>query len=134
MHFGLFLASGEEIDGTRRGAPASFVFGDGNLPATFEQRLVGLRKGDDEQFAMPCSEAFGTPNPENVRRMRKRDFGSAGVEEFEPGLVVSFQAVDGELPGVIRSVCGDCVEVDFNHPLAGKDLVFDVTILDVEGV
>ena len=52
----------------------------------------------------------------------------------EPGLVVSFAGPGGELPGVVRSVEGDLVVVDFNHPLAGKTLIFDVSILKVEPI
>jgi FKBP-type peptidyl-prolyl cis-trans isomerase SlpA len=52
--------------------------------------------------------------------------------ELEAGLVVSFQAPDGELPGVVLDVYADTVKVDFNHPLSGKDITFDVSILSVE--
>ncbi len=52
----------------------------------------------------------------------------------EPGLVVSFAGPGGELPGVVRSIEGDLVVVDFNHPLAGKELIFDVSILKVEPI
>ena len=55
----------------------------------------------------------------------------AGVE-LEPGLIVSFAAADGELPGVVRRVFEKTVEIDFNHPLAGRRIVFDVSILEVE--
>ena len=51
---------------------------------------------------------------------------------LEPGLMVSFAAQDGELPGVVRQVFADTVEVDFNHPLAGRRIVFDVSVLKVE--
>ena len=53
-------------------------------------------------------------------------------DDLEAGLVVSFQAPDGELPGVVMDVYEDTVKVDFNHPLSGKDITFDVSILAVE--
>ena len=57
----------------------------------------------------------------------------ANAIELVPGLVVSFAAAEGgELPGVIHRLMGDVIEVDFNHPLAGRDIVFDVEIVDVE--
>jgi FKBP-type peptidyl-prolyl cis-trans isomerase SlpA len=52
--------------------------------------------------------------------------------ELEPGLMVSFAAADGELPGVVTRLFEKTVEVDFNHPLAGRPIVFDVSILAVE--
>ena len=134
LHFAICLASGEEIDTTRRGNAATFRFGDGNLLPGFEAALVGLAKGDDEQLPIAACDAFGEWKPENYRVMPKRDFGHITDVELEPGLVVSFGAADGELPGVVKAVSTDEVEVDFNHPLAGKDVLFDVSILDVERV
>jgi len=130
LHFSLLLASGAEIDSTRRGRPATFVIGDGSIPSGVERALLGLAAGADEQIAIGPDDAFGELREENVRFMPRTQF-EPGME-LEPGLVVSFRAPDGELPGVIRSIEGDLVVVDFNHPLAGRDLVFDVSILKVE--
>jgi FKBP-type peptidyl-prolyl cis-trans isomerase SlpA len=129
LHFALLLETGEEVDTTRRGAPASFVCGDGSLPTGFERALVGLAKGDDVTLDLAPADAFGDRNEANVRRLARNRFGADIVPER--GLVVSFAAADGELPGVIVDVVGDDVVVDFNHPLAGKRLKFDVSVLDV---
>ena len=56
----------------------------------------------------------------------------AAEQELEPGAMISFQAPDGELPGVVTQVFSEAVEVDFNHPLSGNDVIFDVSILSVE--
>jgi FKBP-type peptidyl-prolyl cis-trans isomerase SlpA len=129
LHFSLALAGGEEIDSTRTRAPATFVVGDGTLPPGIERRLLGLRRGADECLEIEPADAFGEPNPDNVRFMPRAQFGP-GIA-LEPGVVVSFRAPDGDLPGVVRSIEGDLVVVDFNHPLAGRRLVLHVTILDV---
>jgi len=135
LHFSLLLAGGEEIDTTRRGKPATFEFGDGSLLPGFEDSLVGMRAGDAEQLVLPASSAFGDHNPANVRRMARRGFeGMAGDEELAEGLVVSFRTADGELPGVVIAVYDETVKVDFNHPLSGRDVVFDVSILEVASV
>jgi len=130
LHFSLLLKSGEEIDSTRRGRPATFTVGDGSLLPAFERALFGLSAGADEQFHIAAADAFGDPREENVRLIPRSQFD--GEMTLEPGVVVSFAAAGGELPGVVRSLQGDLVVVDFNHPLAGRDLVFDVTILQVE--
>ena len=76
-------------------------------------------------------KAFGMPNPNNVQRLPRGTF--ATDVELEEGLVMSFaDAANSELPGVIRSFDDEIVEVDFNHPLAGRELVFEVQILSVE--
>ena len=133
LHFALLMPGGEEIDTTRRGSPASLVLGDGNLLPGFEAVLVGLQEGDDVQLIVLAEDAFGARNEANIRVLAKSTFAQMDSEEgLEPGLVVSFQAPDGELPGVVLDVYEDTVKVDFNHPLSGKDITFDVSILAVE--
>jgi FKBP-type peptidyl-prolyl cis-trans isomerase SlpA len=132
LHFALLMPSGEEIDTTRRGKPASLTLGDGNLLPGFEEALLGLSAGDDAQLVIPAEQAFGERVEANVRLLAKTLFAEFNSEEpLEPGLVVSFQAPDGELPGVVKAVYDDTVQVDFNHPLSGSDITFDVSILSV---
>ena len=131
LHFSLELEDGQVVDSTFDGKPAAFVFGDGNLPSGFESLLVGLVSGDERTWAVPPENAFGQPNPNNVQRFRRHQFGVDMV--LEVGLMVSFaDAQNTELAGVVSSIEGDEVEVDFNHPLAGRTLDFRVQILAVE--
>lgn len=133
LHFSLLLPTGEEIDTTRNGKPAQLILGDGNLLPGFEDAILGLHAGDAEQITLPADEAFGEHNAANVQVLPKTRFhGMAGEQALEPGLVVSFKSPDGELPGVIREVYSDTIKVDFNHPLSGSAIVFDVSILKVE--
>ena len=133
LHFALLMPSGEEIDTTRRGKPAELTLGDGNLLPGFENALMGLSAGDDAQLVVPAKQAFGERVEANVRLLAKTLFADFTSEEpLEPGLIVSFQAPDGELPGVVKAVYEDTVQVDFNHPLSGSDITFDVSILSVE--
>jgi FKBP-type peptidyl-prolyl cis-trans isomerase SlpA len=129
LHFAILLDSGEEIDTTRRGKPATFVMGDGSLLPGFEEALLGMRAGDDAQIELAPEQAFGQHRRENVQLIRRERFSEV---ELEPGLIVSFAAADGELPGVIRRIFDETVEIDFNHPLAGRSIVFDVSIIAVE--
>ncbi len=129
LHFALLLPTGEEIDTTRRGRPATFDIGDGNLLPGFEAALFGMRAGDDAQIELPPDQAFGPANPENVRILDRSRFKDV---ELEPGVVVSFAAQEGELPGVVKRVFERTVEVDFNHPLAGRTIIFDVSIIRVD--
>ena len=129
LHFSLLLADGREIDSTRRGRPATFVVGDGRLPAGIERALYGLQVGADEQIAIAPHQAFGDAREENVRMIPRAQFASSIT--LEPGVVVSFAGPGGELPGIVKALEGDLVVVDFNHPLAGRDLIFDVSILAV---
>ena len=130
MHFALKLSAEHEVDSTFAGEPATFTLGDGNLLPGFEEYLVGLTTGDHRTFDVPPEKAFGQPNPQNRQDMKRSDFP---VDmPVAPGLMVSFADAQGaELPGLIAEVEGDWVTVDFNHPLAGKTLMFEVQILEV---
>ncbi|MDZ7668118.1 MAG: peptidylprolyl isomerase [Gammaproteobacteria bacterium] len=128
LHFAVLLDSGEEVDTTRRGKPATFEMGDGSLLPGFEAALLGMRPGDDAQIELEPEQAFGEHRRENVQLLDRARFRDV---ELEPGVVISFDAPDGALPGVVRRVFERTVEVDFNHPLAGRRIVFDVSIIKV---
>ncbi|NVK36964.1 MAG: FKBP-type peptidyl-prolyl cis-trans isomerase [Gammaproteobacteria bacterium] len=130
LHFALKLDDGQVVDSTFDRQPATLVVGDGNLPEGFEELIIGLEAGDKKSFVVPPEKAFAQPNPNNIQHMKRSDF--AADMDLEVGMVVSFaDANNAELPGVIKQVEDNLVIVDFNHPLAGKALTFDVEILDV---
>lgn len=131
LHFALRLEDGQEVDSTFEKAPAVLSIGDGNLPEGFEKHLLGLSAGDKRTVRVSPEDAFGQINPSNRQQFKASQFAQAG--NVEPGMVVSFQDASGtELPGVITEVQGEAVTVDFNHPLAGKPLDFEVEIIAVE--
>ncbi|MCQ3830775.1 FKBP-type peptidyl-prolyl cis-trans isomerase [Microbulbifer elongatus] len=132
LHFALKLDDGSEIDSNFEGEPATFIVGDGNLLPGFEQSLFGLQAGDEAEIEIPPEAGFGQRNPSNIQKVKKGHFSPD--MELEVGLVVSFDNGDGELPGVIREIGEDDVEVDFNHPLAGQTVFFHVKILEVASV
>lgn len=129
LHFSVALEGGEVVDNTRpSGVPAEFTVGDGSLLPGFEKALFGLQAGDRRSVFIDASHGFGERNPDNLQTFTKLQFRDMNLE---PGLVVSFADRSGELPGVVTEVHEDTVVVDFNHPLAGRDLVFEVDIIRV---
>jgi FKBP-type peptidyl-prolyl cis-trans isomerase SlpA len=131
LHFDLKLADGSAADSTRvNNKPAKLVIGDGNLTPSFEACLLGLKCGDKKSFTLEAVNAFGMPNPDNIYHMERSKFGAD--TPADEGMIIAFTQPDGsELPGIIRAVAGDSVTVDFNHPLAGQQITFDVEILSV---
>jgi FKBP-type peptidyl-prolyl cis-trans isomerase SlpA len=130
--FSLELESGEVIDATGNSG-AEFTVGDGNLLPGFEKAMFGLKAGAKRRLKIDAESGFGIPNPENIRRMKRSQFQPN--MELAEGLMMSFaDAQNTELPGVILGVDGDYVEIDFNHPLSGKTLIFDVEVLSVTQV
>lgn len=94
---------------------------------------MGMTAGDRNSFEVPPEKAFGQHNPSNVQTFKRSEFSADMV--LEKGVMISFaDARQSELPGVVSRVEGDQVEVDFNHPLAGRTLTFEVEIIDVEPV
>lgn len=133
LFFSLALEDGSVVDSNFGAQPASFVPGDGNLLPGFESVLKGLCVGEKKHFLIPAIDAFGLRQDANLKRVPRERFG--GDIELVPGLVVSFAAAEGgELPGVVHRLMGDIVEIDFNHPLAGHSIVFDVEIVGVDHV
>ncbi len=131
LHFSLQLDNGDIVDSTFEKSPVQLVVGDGNLPAGFEKHLLGLSAGSHERFAIAPEDAFGQLNESNLQVISRSQF--APDMELSEGLVVSFSDKSGqELPGVISEWDENTVTVDFNHPLAGKPLTFEVKILSVE--
>ncbi len=130
LHFSLQLADGALVDSNFEKAPATFVFGDGNLLSGFERKLLGLAKGARAEFIVQPEDAFGQPNPNNVQQFKRATF--AADMELHEGLVISFaDASKAELPGVVKRFDAEYVWVDFNHPLAGHTLTFIVQIIDI---
>lgn len=132
LYFSLSLGTGELVDSTGD-KPAVFMVGDGNLLPGFENAIFGLTAGTSRSVLVTAEKGFGPRNSENVQMMKRGDFGSD--IELSEGLMVSFaDPQKSELPGVVRRILGDMVEVDFNHPLAGRDITFEVEIVSVEQV
>lgn len=132
LHFTLKLPNGDVVDTTLDKQPATFKVGDGSLLPGFEQALFGLKAGDKRSFEIEPERGFGPGNPQNLQNISRDQFDEMELEE---GLLVIFQdAAGGELPGVVKTIHEKVVEVDFNHPLAGKIITFDVEIIDVQAV
>jgi len=133
MHFSLSLEDGSMVDSTFERAPATFEYGDGQLPDGFQSYLNGMQAGDRNTWEVPPEKAFGMPNPSNVQVFKRSDFSDD--LELAPGLVISFaDASQSELPGVVKEFDETSVWIDFNHPLAGRTLKFDVEIIEVEAL
>ena len=132
MHFSIKLKDGSVAESTKvSGKPAQLRVGDGSLTAAFEACLIGLKAGESHLFELSPENAFGQPSPDHIHHLDLMKFGSD--TPAEPGVIIAFTQPDGtEIPGVVREVVGDSVTVDFNHPLAGQTVIFDVEILSVE--
>jgi len=128
MHCSLALADGTEALSTFEDDPIDLTIGDGTLIPALEENLIGMTAGQKHTFLLTPEHAYGAHDDSLVMDMPLGDF----AESPEPGQILGFTLPDGrETPGAILSVEEKTVRVDFNHPLAGRDLVFRVAILAV---
>lgn len=124
------LVDGEVVDSTEGDEPLQFLQGHQNIIPGLERELAGMKVGDSKQVVVSPTEAYGEVDPENVIDVPRDEF----PEEIplEPGTELEVRNADGEvLSATIASVNGDTIKLDFNHPLAGKELTFNVTIVDL---
>jgi FKBP-type peptidyl-prolyl cis-trans isomerase SlpA len=130
LHLSLTLEDGMVAESTFGEEPLTFTMGDGSLVHGLELALYGLRPGDTQRLELYPEQAFGLRDPEKIHRLPRSQFSPD--MELEPGLIIGFNSADGEeIPGAVLSFDDDSVEMDFNHPMAGHTVVFEVEILDV---
>lgn len=132
FHVDIKLSDGSAAESTRvHNKPAKMRMGDGSVSEAFEAQLLSRKAGDKLTFTLPPEDAYGQPNPDNVYYLDRSKFSADSPAEV--GTIIGFTMPDGsELPGLVRDVAGQSVTVDFNHPLAGQTLTFQLEIIEVQ--
>lgn len=131
MHFSLKLADGMPVESSFDDEPVEFIVGDGSLDKGLELALIGLRAGDRQSLNLMPGQAFGERDEGALQTLARDRFPTD--MQLEPGQIIGFSGEDGEeIAAAVVEVGADGVKVDFNHPLAGREIVFDVEILAVE--
>lgn len=130
LHFTIRATDGTVMESSVGQEPETFVMGDGTLIEGFELALVSLGAGDRQTITLRPDQAYGARDPDAVTLLPRGHFPPELA--IEPGVMVVFNTTeDLEVPGRVLNIRGDVVEVDFNHPLAGQDVVLEVEILEV---
>jgi FKBP-type peptidyl-prolyl cis-trans isomerase SlpA len=135
LHYRLSGPDGGDVVNTFADKPATLSLGAGQLAPAMEARLIGLAEGAHSSFDLAPGEAFGEHNPQMLQRVSRRMLDEMGAadEDYAPGDVVQFPTPDGSgaFAGVVREVGDDWVVFDFNHPLAGQAVRFEVQLIGV---
>jgi len=131
MHYTLQLKDGTVVDNTRAGQPVTLVIGGGELVDLLETRLFGMAAGEHRHVELSALETQRLAASQSVERLARTEFPSE--MEIQVGQMIGFALPSGqEIPGRVFEITDTEVAVDFSHPLAGHDLVFDVEIISIE--
>ncbi len=135
LHYRLADAGGADLVSTFGDKPATLSLGSGQLAPAIEARLIGLAEGAHEAFELPAGAAFGERNPALLQRVARALLRELGDPDADYGIgdVVQFPTPDGQgaYAGVVRDAGDDWLLFDFNHPLAGQPVRFEVQLLGV---
>ena len=135
LHYRLSGPLGDVIN-TFGGPPATLSLGAGELSPALEQRLIGLEEGAQARFDIPAGAVFGARNPDMVQWLARKDLDELGDphESYAVGEVVQLPTPDGQgqFAAVVQAVRADgALRLDFNHPLAGQPVTFEVQVIGV---
>lgn len=135
LHYRLCGPDGADVINTFHDKPATLSLGSGQLAPAMEARLLGLAEGTRSSFQLAPGEAFGERNPDMLQRVKLSLMHELGDpdEQYHVGDVVQFPTPDGQgsYAGVVRELGPDWLLFDFNHPLAGKPVTFEVHLIGV---
>ena len=135
LHYRLAGPDGADVINTFADKPATLSLGAGQLAPAMERRLLGLAEGTRTVFSLAAGEAFGDRNPEMLQRVKRSLLAELGDPdaEYHVGDVVQFPTPNGSgsYAGVVRDTGEAWLLFDFNHPLAGQPVTFEVHVIGV---
>jgi peptidylprolyl isomerase len=131
VHYRGTLEDGSEFDSSAGGEPIAFTIGEGQVIEGFEQAIVGMKPGDKKQQTIPVEEAYGEHDPALVFEV-ERDALPAD-SDVQEGDFLQISLPDGSTAPVrVASISETALELDANHPLAGKPLTFDLELVSID--
>jgi FKBP-type peptidyl-prolyl cis-trans isomerase SlyD len=131
FHYTVSDGGAEPVDSSReRGEPLTVLIGHGNIIPGLEKAMIGHTAGDRFDVSVPPEEAYGERREDHMQRIPKKYF--TDVEHLRPGMVTLLQMREGGSRAVVvKKVGSSVVDVDLNHPMAGKTLAFEIEITDI---
>ena len=126
------LDDGTVFDASGGKEPLEFQTGAKQVIPGFDNGIVGMKLNDEKEIKIPAKDAYGEAHPKMVIEVPKHPFVNSQNMEPKEGMVVTLKAKDGNMMNaMVKKVSNDKITLDFNHPLAGKNLNFHVKIVDI---
>ena len=130
MHYALRLEDGTLVESSYGAEPIEFEVGDGTLITGLERALYGLATGAHQSIRISPKEGYGERETQRAHSLPRAQFNAD--MPMDAGSIISFELPSGEeVPGMIVAADSETVQVDFNHPLAGHEVIFEVDVLAV---
>jgi FKBP-type peptidyl-prolyl cis-trans isomerase SlyD len=122
--------TGNVLDSTEGSTPFSFLSGNGQILPKLENAMDGMLVGSKKNVKISAPDAYGTYNENAVQQVDRNNFPENA--DLQPGMQFVANSPEGnQMPFIISEVKDNNIKIDFNHPLAGKDLEFDVELIDI---
>jgi FKBP-type peptidyl-prolyl cis-trans isomerase SlyD len=132
FHYDLYdVADGKKIETTKDGDPVAFLFGHNNIIKGLEEAMADKATGDSFEIEVPPYKAYGLRHDNSEQRVPVKHLIIDKKTKLKPGMVVSIQTERGQKQATVKKAGKFNVDVDTNHPFAGKTLKFDVKVVDV---
>lgn len=129
VHYTGRLEDGTQFDSSREGQPLEFTIGSGQIIPGFEQAVIGMTPGESKTATIPADQAYGPHYDEMVIEVPRQQI-PAHIEP-EVGQKLEIHQSDRVIDVTVTEVSHTSVTLDANHPLAGKDLVFDIQLMEL---
>jgi len=130
VHYTGRLTTGEQFDSSKGREPLAFTVGAGQMIKGFDKAIPGMEVGDKKTITIAPEEAYGPVNEEAIIEFPKSNIPDS--LKIEPGMQLQLQSASGQpVPVVVKEIKDDTVILDANHQLAGKELVFDIELMDI---
>ena len=134
VHYIGTLEDGSQFDASRDefglGEPIEFTIGNSQMIPGFEQAIIGMKEGESKTIHIKCLDAYGEHHPEGLIEIERNQLPS-GIPLEVGGMVQGNSPTGGQVAFTVVEITENKVTLDSNHPLAGKDLVFDVQLFEI---
>lgn len=130
IHYTGTLSDGTQFDSSAGRDPLEFEVGSGQIIPGLDKEIPGMAVGDKKSVEVPAAEAYGDANPAAMQPVPRESIPAE--IPLEPGLQLQVQGPDGQvMPARVAEMNDETVTLDLNHPLAGKDLTFDIELMSI---
>jgi FKBP-type peptidyl-prolyl cis-trans isomerase 2 len=128
------IENGEIFESSQDTGPLQFRIGTGSVMAGFEEAVIGMGINESKEIRLQPEEAYGLPKEELIHTIGRSTWDENA--DIKPGVVLGMtMEKDGkqhQVPAMVTAVAGDMVTIDYNHPLAGKQVIYKITVQNIE--